>query len=106
MPHATRPPARSAISLTPIAPTSRALTAAITGYLGVCEQRLGIEAGTIAGEPLREALRDLPRHAIEIAAAEGSPLFEAGDPVDPCVNCARSVEGLVRDGLVPAVVAP
>jgi len=83
-----------------------ALTAAITGYLGVCEQRLGIEPGTIHGSALREALADLPRHAIAIAAEEGSPLFHAGDPVDPCVNCARSVEGLVRDGLVPEVVAP
>jgi len=83
-----------------------ALTAAITGYLGVCEQRLGLEAGTISGQALRDALADLPRHAIAIAAEEGSPLFHPGDPVDPCVNCARSVEGLVRDGLVPDVVAP
>lgn len=83
-----------------------ALTAAITGYLGVCEQQLGIPAGTIAGEPLREALSALPRHAIAIAAEDGSPLFAPGDPVDPCVNCARSVEGLARDGLVPDVVAP
>jgi hypothetical protein len=83
-----------------------ALTAAITGYLGVCEQRLGIAAGSIAGEQLREALSALPRHAIAIAAEEGSPLFAAGDPVDPCVSCARSVEGLARDGLVPDVVAP
>lgn len=83
-----------------------ALTAAITGYLGVCEQRLGIAAGSIAGEQLREALSALPRHAIAIAAEDASPLFTPGDPVDPCVNCARSVEGLARDGLVPDVVAP
>jgi hypothetical protein len=83
-----------------------ALTAAITGYLGLCEQRLGLEQGTISGAALREALAELPRHAIAIAAEEGSPLFAAGDPVDPCVSCARSVEGLVRDGLVPDVVAP
>jgi hypothetical protein len=83
-----------------------ALTAAITGYLGVCEHQLGIPPGTIAGEPLREALSALPRHAIAIAAEDGSPLFAPGDPVDPCVNCARSVEGLARDGLVPDVVAP
>lgn len=83
-----------------------ALTAAITGYLGVCEQRLGIAAGSIAGEPLREALSALPRHAIAIAAEDGSPLFPPGAPVDPCVNCARSIEGLGRDGLAPDVVAP
>jgi hypothetical protein len=83
-----------------------ALTAAITGYLGVCEQRLGIPAGSIAGAQLREALSALPRHAIAIAAEDGSPLFRTGDPVDPCVNCARSVEGLARDGLAPDVVAP
>jgi hypothetical protein len=83
-----------------------ALTAAITGYLGVCEQRLGIPAGSIAGGPLREALSALPRHAIAIAAEDGSPLFQPGDPVDPCVNCARSIEGLGRDGLASDVVAP
>lgn len=83
-----------------------ALTAAITGYLGVCEQRLGIPAGSIAGDQLREALAELPRHAIAIAAEDGSPLFTPGDPVDPCINCARSIEGLARDGLVPDVVAP
>lgn len=83
-----------------------ALTAAITGYLGMCEQRLGLEHGTISGAALRQALAELPRHAIAIAAEEGSPLFRAGEPVDPCVNCARSVEGLGRDGLVPDVVAP
>ena len=83
-----------------------ALTAAITGYLGVCEQRRGLAHGSISGAALRDALADLPRHAIAIAAEEGSPLFHAGDPVDPCVNCARSVEGLVRDGRVPDVVAP
>ena len=83
-----------------------ALTAAITGYLGVRENEMGIEPGTIAGPPLREALSELPRHAIAIAAEEGSPLFAPGTPVDPCVNCARAVEGLVRDGLRPDVVAP
>ena len=83
-----------------------ALTAAITGYLGVREKEMGIEAGTIAGAKLREALSELPRHAIAIAAEEGSPLFAPGTPVDPCVNCARAVEGLVRDGLRPDVVAP
>jgi hypothetical protein len=83
-----------------------ALTAAITGYLGVCEQQLGIPSGTIAGEQLREALSALPRHAIAIAAEEGSPLFKPGEQVDPCVSCARSIEGLARDGLAPDVVAP
>ncbi|HSN28571.1 MAG TPA: hypothetical protein VLT45_19935 [Kofleriaceae bacterium] len=83
-----------------------ALTAAITGYLGVREQELGIEPGAIAGAALRAALADLPRHAIAIAAEEGSPLFAPGTAVDPCVNCARAIEGLVRDGLRPDVVAP
>jgi hypothetical protein len=83
-----------------------ALTAAITGYLGMCEQRLGIAAGTIAGDPLREALAELPRHAITVAAEDGTVLFAPGQPVDPCVNCARSIEGLARDGLRPDVVAP
>jgi len=83
-----------------------ALTAAITGYLGVREKELGIEAGMIAGSALRAALGELPRHAIAIAAEEGSPLFPAGTPVDPCVNCARAIEGLVRDGLRADVVAP
>ena len=83
-----------------------ALAAAVTGYLGVCEQRLGIPAGSIAGDALREALAALPRHAIAIAAEDGSPLFAAGDPVDPCVTCARWLEGLGRDGLGPEVVAP
>lgn len=82
------------------------LAAAVTGYLGLCESRLGIPAGSIAGEPLREALSALPRHAIAIAAEEGTPLFAAGSQVDPCVTCARWLEGLERDGLRPDVVAP
>ena len=83
-----------------------ALTAAITGYLGVREKELGIEPGAIAGDALRAALAELPRHAIAIAAEEGSPLFAPGTPVDPCIHCARAIEGLVRDGLRPDVVAP
>jgi SMI1/KNR4 family protein SUKH-1 len=83
-----------------------ALAAAISGYLGLSEQRLGIAAGTIAGDQLREALARLPRHAIAIAAEEGTALFAPGQLVDPCVSCARSLEGLARDGLRPDVVAP
>ena len=89
-----------------VPPFACALAAAVTGYLGMSEQRLGIAAGSIAGDALREALSALPRHAIAIAAEEGSPLYPPGTPVDPCVTCARWLEGLERDGLRPDVVAP
>jgi hypothetical protein len=81
-----------------------ALQAALTGYLHVCEQRLGLAGGSIAGEDLRSALCDLGPGSIEIAA-EG-PLFAAGDTADPCIACARMIDNLAAQGLDPSAVAP
>lgn len=81
-----------------------ALQAAISGYLGICEQQMGVPEGQLAGAQLREALAGLGPGAIAIAA-EG-PLFGEREYVDPCVVCARVVENLVGAGLDPAVVAP
>jgi hypothetical protein len=78
-----------------------ALANALGGYLGVCEQRLGLAAGTIAGDDLREALAALGPGAIAIAA-DRSPLFVDGEPVDPCLACACLVDNL---GLGAEVVA-
>lgn len=83
-----------------------ALPNALGGYFGVWERRLGLAAGTLAGEPLRDALAALGPGAIEIAAEAAQPLFEPGDRVDPCVRCAHLVESLAADGLDPRVLAP
>jgi hypothetical protein len=79
-----------------------ALANALGGYLGVCEQRLGLAPGTIAGDALRDALAALGPGAIAIAA-DRSALFGDGELVDPCLACARLVDNL---GLGAEVVAP
>jgi hypothetical protein len=81
-----------------------ALQAALTGYLHVCEEGLGLAPGQLAGAQLRDALGGLSSGSIQIAA-EG-PLFHEGDTVDPCIHCARMLVNLVEDGLAPDVVAP
>lgn len=81
-----------------------ALQAALTGYLHLCEQQLGVADGQLAGAELREALAGLGPGAIAIAA-EG-PLWGERETVDPCITCARMVENLVAQGLDPNVVAP
>jgi hypothetical protein len=81
-----------------------ALQAALTGYLHVHEQSLGLPEGGLAGAALRDALADLGPGSIRIAA-EG-PLFDEGDIVDPCLTCARMLANLAEDGLRADVVAP
>ena len=97
---------RNVLPETFVPPTVCALSAALTGFLGFWEKRLGIAAGTLAGAPLRDALSSLGPGAIEIAAEAGTPLFAPGDRVDPCVSCARLVANLVEQGLAPDVIAP
>jgi len=80
-----------------------ALQGALTGYLHVHEQTLGLPDGGLTGSPLREALGDLGPGSIRIAA-EG-PLFDEGDIVDPCITCARMLANLGEDGLASDVVA-
>ena len=75
------------------------LANALTGYLGYHEQRLGVPAGSLAGDVLAEVLGQLGPGSIEMVG--GAPLFDDGDFVDPCVRCARMLDGL---GLDPAVV--
>jgi hypothetical protein len=89
-----------------VPPGQCAATAALSGYLGVCEQRLGIAAGTLDGDALRSALGDLGAGAIEITAVGPLPLFAAGERVDPCATCARALQGLTEQGLRSDVVAP
>jgi hypothetical protein len=84
-----------------VPPGACALPNALGGYLAAYEQEHGIAAGTLAGEALREALGQLGPGAIEIAG--GPPLFEPGDRVDPCIECARLVDNL---GLSRGVIAP
>jgi hypothetical protein len=88
-----------------VPPGQCAITAALGGYLGVCEQRLGIAAGTLDGEALRAALADLGPGAIEATADGPLALFAAGDRVDPCATCARALQGLGDHGLCSDVVA-
>ncbi|MEO8846760.1 MAG: hypothetical protein ABI591_11945 [Kofleriaceae bacterium] len=82
-----------------------ALANALAGYFEVSERRLGIAAGELAGEPLAEALAGLGPGAIQIAN-EG-PLFDADEPVDPCVTCARLLDHFgLASSVVRAGVAP
>lgn len=75
-----------------------AFASALSGYLGVMEQRLGLAESTLAGDQLREVLGQLGPGAIEIAA-ESPTLFAPGDRVDPCIVCAHLIETLAGDGL-------
>ncbi len=78
---------------------------ALSGFLGVREQELGLETGTLAGAALREALGELAPHSIEIGA-EASVIYPDGTRVDPCMACVRLIESLGPDGLRPDVVRP
>lgn len=92
--------------LDPFVPPGRcAIMVGLSGYLGMCEQRLGLAAGTLDGQPLRDALADLGPGSIEVTADETLALFERGDRVDPCIACARALQGLAEQGLRPDVVA-
>jgi hypothetical protein len=83
-----------------------AITSALTGYLGVVEQQLGIEPGTIDGAALRDALVQLGPAAIDVRADRTLGLFDEGDRLDPCATCARALQGLAEHGLRADVVAP
>ncbi len=76
-----------------VPPGACALAAALGGYLGIHEQRLGLAPGTIDGEALRDALAQLGPGAITIAAA-ASPLVPDGTPVAPCIACAVLLQNL------------
>ncbi len=84
-----------------------ALAAALAGYFGVHEQRLGLPPGGLSGDALAEALAALGPGSIQIAN-EG-PLFGPDEPVDPCVSCARLLDHLglplavVRAGVPPRI---
>lgn len=88
-----------------VPPGQCAITAALGGYLGICEQRLGVAAGTLDGDALRAALGDLGPGAIEATADCPLALFSVGDRVDPCATCARALQGLADHGLRGDVVA-
>jgi hypothetical protein len=87
-----------------VPPGQCAITSALSGYLGVCERRLGMAPGTLDGAALRDALADLGPGAIEVAADRPLALFAEGDLLDPCATCARALQGLVDQGLQPDVV--
>ena len=89
-----------------VPPGQCALAGALSGFLGFHERQLGIPEGTLAGAELTAALNLLGPGAIALAAESPLPLFAAGDPVDPCVTCARLVENLVGQGLRPDVLVP
>ena len=95
--HNTPPPA-----YTP--PSRCVLPSMLSAYVEAIEARQGIAAGTLAGEPLREALGDLPAGGIQLAAQQDG-LFAVGERVDPCIACATLVETLASEGLRRDVVA-
>ena len=84
-----------------VPPGQCTLANALTGYLGYHEQRLGVPAGSLAGDALAEVLALLGPGSIEMIG--GAPLFADGDFVDPCVRCLGMLDGL---GLDPRVVKP
>lgn len=88
-----------------IPPGVCSVASALSGYLGMVERQLGVESGSLAGEPLREALAQLGPGSIQIGA-DGGRLFAKGDTVDPCLTCARLLDALAADGLRRDVVAP
>jgi hypothetical protein len=91
----------------PVVPPGRcALAAALSGYLAHCEAERGVAAGTLAGEPLRNALSQLGPGAIELAAESAVAWFDDGDRVEPCFACASLLDNLAVDGLRRDVVAP
>lgn len=83
---------------------SCAFQGALSGYLHMSEESLGLEPGQLAGQALRDALADLGPGSIRIAA-EGA-LWNPDDAVDPCITCARTIENLASDGLSRDVLAP
>jgi len=89
-----------------VPPGACALAAALSGYLAHREADLGVGAGTITGEPLREALSSLGPGAIELAGPSSVGWFADTDRVDPCISCARLVDNLAASGLRRDVVAP
>ena len=97
--------ARAAWPREHVAPGACALAAALSGYLGAVERRLGIEAGSLSGPSLRDALGALGAGAIRIAAESAPGLFAPDEPVDPCITCARMLDALAADGLRRDVVA-
>ena len=98
--------AHNAWPLDVIPPGVCALASALSGYLAMIEDRLGLASGTLAGDDLRAALADLGPGSIQVAAESSTALFEPGDAVDPCLTCARLVDALRADGLRPEVLAP
>lgn len=89
-----------------VPPGACALPAALSGYLAAVEAARGLAAGSLEGAALREALGDLGPGAIRIGADATLGLFVEGDPVDPCISCARTVDTLAADGLRRDAVAP
>jgi hypothetical protein len=98
--------ARGALPPASVPPGRCALALALSGYLAAVEQRLACPAGELAGAALRDALTALGPGAIAIAAEAAPSIYVPGEPVDPCVACARLVEELAADGLARDVVAP
>lgn len=86
-----------------VEPGTCALAGALSGYLGMAEERRG---GPLSDAQLREVLGELGPGAIAIAAEDGNLMFDPGDPVDPCVACAVLVANLEMAGLRSDVVAP
>jgi hypothetical protein len=84
-----------------VEPGACALPSALSAYLAAREAERGLAPGELAGAALREALAELPPGAIVIGG--DAPLFAPGDPVDPCISCARLLDNL---GLARSIVAP
>jgi hypothetical protein len=98
--------ANNAWPLDLIPPAMCSVPAALSGYFGMVERNLGIPENQLAGEQLRAALGDLGPGSIQIAGELEGSLFHKGEPVDPCLTCARLLDTLAADGLRRDAVVP
>jgi cytidine deaminase len=83
-----------------------ALAQALSGYLGVVEQRLGLAAGALGERELREALSALGPGSVQVVAdASRSPLLPRDTVVAPCLACEQLLSGLAEHGMARSALA-
>jgi hypothetical protein len=89
-----------------VPPGRCALAQALSGYLGVVEQRLGRARGELGGAEFREALAALGPGSIQVVAdASRSPVLPDHTVVAPCLVCEQLLLGLAEHGLARAALA-
>jgi hypothetical protein len=82
-----------------VAPGRCALPTALSAYLTAVEHRLGVRPGELPDDATYQALSEIPDGGIATTHRGDSPFFAAGEPIDLCPTCERTVENLVPRGL-------